>query len=168
MLQAYMRSAYNRVRGVSGLRNQCRRHGQDYGPCSCGMGKMPRLIEPVLLYLLSDGQVHHGYELIDMARREALTDSEIDAGGVYRVLRRLEEAGCAESRWQPGEGGPRKRLYLITETGRRHLADWSTVIARCGQSMVEFARRCHLLKSDQAASEDRQTPKASVDALTER
>jgi PadR family transcriptional regulator PadR len=103
---------------------------------------MPRLIEPMLLYLLCDGQAHHGYELMEMARAEAITDSEIDPGGTYRALRRLEEAGCTESRWQPGQGGPRKRLYAITPLGRKHLEDWVTVIGRCGQSMVEFAERC--------------------------
>jgi len=33
---------------------------------------------------------------------------------------------------------------------------------------VEFANRCHLLKSERAASEDRRTPNASADALRER
>jgi DNA-binding PadR family transcriptional regulator len=102
---------------------------------------MHRLVEPVLLSLLTRGDGHYGYELMEHANREALTDSEIDAAVVYRTLRTLEEAGCVVSEWQPGAGGPHRRMYEITDVGRQHLQDWLTVLARHADRLEGFVAR---------------------------
>jgi DNA-binding PadR family transcriptional regulator len=99
---------------------------------------MSRLVEPVILGLLDRGEARYGYEIMEQANKAALTDSEIDAAVVYRTLRTLEEAGCVSSEWQPGQGGPHRRMYEITEVGRQHLQDWLTVLDRHGQRLLEF------------------------------
>ncbi len=99
---------------------------------------MPRLVEPVLLSLLDREQARYGYELMEQANRQALTDSEIDAAVVYRTLRTLEEAGCVTSEWQPGAGGPHRRMYEITDLGRAHLQDWLTVLERHAALIRQF------------------------------
>lgn len=119
----------------------CHRHGAQREPCTCGLGRMHRLVEPVLLSLLSHGESHYGYELMESANREALTDSEIDAAVVYRTLRTLEEAGCVTSEWQPGAGGPHRRVYEITDVGRQHLQDWLTVLGRHATTLQAFVAR---------------------------
>lgn len=120
---------------------QCHRHGSQSGPCSCGLGRLHRLVEPVLLSLLDRGDGHYGYELIERANQEALTDSQIDAAVVYRTLRMLEEAGCVVSEWQPGAGGPHRRMYQITKLGRQHLQDWLTVLTRHAGNLQAFVAR---------------------------
>lgn len=119
----------------------CHRHGNQRGPCTCGLGRMHRLVEPMLLSFLNQGDGHWGYELMEQANREALTDSEIDAAVVYRTLRTLEDAGCVTSEWQPGDGGPHRRIYAITETGRLHLRDWLTVLERHAGRLQDFVTR---------------------------
>ncbi|MGQ9732293.1 MAG: PadR family transcriptional regulator [Candidatus Zipacnadales bacterium] len=126
-------------------RRHCRRHGQQFGPCSCSLGKLSRLIEPVILYLLADGTPRYGYELLEQIPKMALTDSEIDVGAVYRTLQMLERSGCVTSRWEPGPGGPKRHMYTLTPVGRAHLGDWAVVLERRGHQMVEFARRCREL-----------------------
>lgn len=111
-------------------RRMCHRHGPHAEPCSCGLGRMSRLVEPVILSLLARGQARYGYEILEQANQEALTDSEIDAAAVYRTLRTLEEAGCVVSEWQPGQGAPDRRMYAITPLGRQHLQDWLAVLSR--------------------------------------
>jgi len=118
----------------------CHRHATSPGPCSCGLGRLSRLVEPVILSLLSRGEARYGYEIMEQANREALTDSEIDAAVVYRTLRTLEQAGCVTSEWQPGAGGPHRRMYEITATGRQHLQDWLAVLERHGQRLQEFVQ----------------------------
>lgn len=49
---------------------------------------------------------------------------EVDAGGLYRVLRRMEEEGFVISRWVEGESGPQRRDYEITAEGRELAGDW--------------------------------------------
>lgn len=119
-------------------RGRCHRHGAQYGPCSCGLGRVSRLVEPVILSLLARREARYGYEIIEEANRRALTDSEIDAGVVYRTLRTLEEAGCVVSEWQQGAGGPDRRMYEITAVGQEHLQDWLTVLDRHAKAVQDF------------------------------
>ena len=125
---------------------KCRRHGQQFGPCSCSLGRLSRLIEPVVLYLLHERGARHGYDLLERIPEIALTDSEIDVGAVYRLLRTLERAGCVTSQWEPGPGGPRRRVYTITPVGREHLQEWAVVLDRRGSQMTEFAGKCRKLQ----------------------
>lgn len=42
------------------------------------------------------------------------------AGSIYPILARLEESGWVASRWdESAQRGPRRRLYELTEEGRR-------------------------------------------------
>jgi DNA-binding PadR family transcriptional regulator len=100
-------------------------------------------VEPQLLHLLAREDAQYGYDLLAHLREGKLTDSEIDVGVVYRTLRTLEEAGCVVSHWEPGPGGPNRRMYEITPVGRRHLRDWATVLHRQGTAMVELAEDCN-------------------------
>jgi len=97
-----------------------------------------------MLALLSTGKAHYGYEIMDQANHATLTDSQIDAAVVYRTLRELEEAGCVTSQWQPGAGGPHRRMYEVTEVGRQHLQDWLIVLDRHSQRLREFVAQNHL------------------------
>ena len=116
----------------------CHRHGKLKGPCSCGLGRMNRLVEPVILALLAREEASYGYEILELANGQPLTDSEIDAAVVYRTLRTLEEAGCVTSHWQPGQGGPQRRTYQITPTGHEHLEDWLIVLGRHADALRDF------------------------------
>jgi PadR family transcriptional regulator PadR len=98
-----------------------------------------------VLHLLARGEARYGYELIERAHGLELTDTEIDPGVVYRTLRRLEGAGCVKSHWEPGPGGPNRRMYELTDVGRQHLQDWATVMERVGSHMVDFALACREL-----------------------
>jgi PadR family transcriptional regulator PadR len=102
---------------------------------------MSRLVEPVLLSLLARDKARYGYEIMEQANREALTDSEIDAAVVYRTLRTLEDAGCVQSEWQPGDGGPHRRMYQITQVGREHLEDWLSVLGRHSERLASFVQQ---------------------------
>lgn len=126
-------------------RRYCHRHGPGFGPCSCGMGRLSRMVEPTVLYLLATGKARYGYELMERAHETGLTDSEIDAAAVYRTLRTLEQNGYVVSRWQPGPAGPDRRLYEITPEGREHLQEWATLLERLGGAMLRFAERCREL-----------------------
>lgn len=128
-------------------RGHCRRHGQQFGPCSCSLGKLSRLVEPAVLYLLCKHGSAYGYELLQELPQVALTDSEIDVAAVYRVLHTLERAGCVTSYWEPGPGGPSRRVYTVTPIGRAHLLDWATVLERRGHQMLDFARSARALQA---------------------
>lgn len=103
------------------------------GKCGSGGGRQPccrrrgggggALVEPAALaaLLYADG---YGYDM----RRTILdrTDGEVDVdvGGLYRSLRRLEEEGAVVSRWSEESTGPRRREYELTEQGVALAEQW--------------------------------------------
>jgi len=103
------------------------------------------MVEPTVLYLLASGRARYGYELMEHAHETGLTDSEIDAGAVYRTLNTLERHGYVQSRWVPGPAGPDRRFYEITPAGREHLQEWAVLLRRLGGAMVQFADNCERL-----------------------
>ena len=119
------------------------RGGRGFGPTGPPrFGKLPRLVEPALLYLLAKSGRTHGYDLINEANRLAVCDTAVDAAAVYRALRQMEEGGLVRSAWDTARGGPARRDYEITPAGRTHLKAWAEMLRRRGQAMLEFATAC--------------------------
>jgi len=98
------------------------RHG--HGRCGRGQfggGGIRRFLEPVLLLLLHQS-ANHGYDLAGALESFGLGD--VAPGPVYRTLRDLEAAGLVQSEWDiDSAGGPARRVYHLTQTGRDCLAD---------------------------------------------
>lgn len=71
-----------------------------------------------VLAVLTEGD-RHGYALAQRITELGL--APVRGGALYPVLGRLESDGFVESLWQAGDGGPGKKVYSLTETGRRRL-----------------------------------------------
>ena len=91
----------------------CRRRGGGGGA----------LVEPAALAaLLSAGG--YGYDLRRIVMERTDGEVDVDVGGLYRSLRRLEEEGAVVSRWCDDETGPRRREYQVTEQGIELAEQW--------------------------------------------
>jgi len=108
-------------------------------------GRLSRLIEPAVLYLLGKGEAAHGYDLLSEVNALGLTETPVDAGAIYRVLRGLEGEGAVVSAWDTSGGGPARRNYELTALGRARLASWVTVIGRRAEAMTRFAQDARTL-----------------------
>ena len=49
---------------------------------------------------------------------------DVDVGGLYRSLRRLEDEGAVASRWCDEDVGPRRREYELTQQGVELAEQW--------------------------------------------
>ncbi len=71
-------------------------------------------------------QPRHGYDLL--AAFTALVGGEenweVKPAQVYSTLARLKESGWISEEGLEQDGGPEKRIYAITETGRTALENW--------------------------------------------
>jgi|GEM_PF-606916 len=76
-----------------------------------------------IMAALTEGD-RHGYALAQRLAEFGL--GPIRGGALYPVLNRLESEAAVRSDWLPGEGGPGRKVYSITEVGRRRLADERT------------------------------------------
>lgn len=84
-------------------------------------------LQPILLLLLSQEQ-SHGYELMEKLQKKGYLESTPDPGVVYRILRKFEKEKMVRSRWAMNEGGPSKRIYILTDKGKKDLHHWAVCI----------------------------------------
>jgi PadR family transcriptional regulator, regulatory protein PadR len=86
----------------------------------------------------------HGYELVE--RLQALGVNASDPGTIYRSLHCLEEQGFLLSEWVPSDqGGPERRVYMITPRGAEALAADADALRRDERSLTEFLARYEVL-----------------------
>jgi PadR family transcriptional regulator PadR len=77
------------------------------------------VLDLCLLSLLAGGEAY-GYELA--ARLAEGGVGAVPGGSLYPALLRLEKAGHLDADWRAGDGGPGRKYYRLTTSGRRALA----------------------------------------------
>ncbi len=98
-------------------------------------------VETMVLAVLSNGDAH-GFEIMQRLDRESRGILHLKEGTLYPTLYRLEESGAVKARWDDGDEsmGPRRRIYRLTQKGKRELAkrrdEWQTFVSVIG-SIVE-------------------------------
>lgn len=70
-----------------------------------------------LILKVISGGCNYGFDIMEK--------TGLPSGTVYPVLRRLEQSGLIQSKWEPGEAQelqrPQRRYYRLTRTGERTL-----------------------------------------------
>ena len=81
-----------------------------------------------------------GYIIVQQAAHSPMFGGKKpDATGVYRALKRMEEAELVTSEWETPEEGSAKRLFTLTDKGRRCLRRWIDALA-CYELTLEELR----------------------------
>ncbi len=65
-----------------------------------------------------------GYDIKKFTDRSISFFWSENYGHIYPVLRKLEKTGLATKKIEHGKGSPDKKIYSITEDGRRALKEW--------------------------------------------
>jgi poly-beta-hydroxybutyrate-responsive repressor len=68
----------------------------------------------------------HGYLIEEYLRSVGFFGLEMST--LYRTLRQLEKNGLLQSSWEPGEIGPARRVYGLTDVGRVWLDQWAQAL----------------------------------------
>ena len=106
------------------------------------LGKsLSRMSQPTILTLMaSAGEPMHGYIIVQQAAHSPMFGGKKpDATGVYRALKRMEEAGLVTSHWETPEEGSAKRMYSLTDKGYACLRRWIDALA-CYELTIEELR----------------------------
>ncbi|MBS7616391.1 PadR family transcriptional regulator [Candidatus Bathyarchaeota archaeon] len=59
----------------------------------------------------------HGYQLLEEIEKRSLGCHKLETGSLYTLLRRMEDRGLLESKWEKTENGPDRRVYRLTSKG---------------------------------------------------
>jgi len=108
---------------------------QDADRAPANSGGRTSLAEPTILCALASRPIH-GYELKQAVQEMTGGFLSLDPPGIYRMLRHLEGTGMVESSWTPGDSGPQRREYTLTDAGWALLADWRQFLTRQRQACL--------------------------------
>jgi PadR family transcriptional regulator PadR len=92
-------------------------------------------LEMAVLAALTEGD-RHGYALVQRLAEEGL--GKVRGGVLYPVLNRMEADAVVESSWHAGQGGPGRKVYAITDAGRRRLAGQREAWSRFAGTVSRF------------------------------
>jgi len=76
----------------------------------------------LLLLAALDMRPAHGYAIVERLRAQSGGTFDLPEGTLYPALHRLEHGGWVTSEWSE-EQGRRRRVYALTDAGRRRLAE---------------------------------------------
>ncbi len=80
-------------------------------------------VQSALLALLSE-RPRHGYELRDLFEAALGGHWELNSGQIYSSLERLARDGLVVEEGIEKGGGPDKRLWTLTDAGKKELLSW--------------------------------------------
>jgi poly-beta-hydroxybutyrate-responsive repressor len=132
------------------------------------MGNLYRFAEPIVLLTIARLGEAHGYQIAQEAEKRAVTHAGLDSGVIYRTLRRLETAGRVSSSWDTSGGGPARRVYVLTESGRQHIGEWAQVLGDVTASLQALARDCQTAAQPGRSAATRQARPVEVSARRSR
>ena len=114
---------------------------EEMNECATLGKSLSRMSQPTILTLMArSGKPMHGYIIVQEAASSPMFGGKKpDATGVYRALKRMEEAELVTSHWETPEEGSAKRLYELTEKGRLCLRRWIDALA-CYELTIEELR----------------------------
>ena len=88
-----------------------------------------RALLPLCVLAVVAEEETYGYAIAQRLQAGGL--GTIKGGTLYPVLNRLEQDGLVTSSWREGVGGPGRKFFAVTATGRAHLAErtaaWTSV-----------------------------------------
>ena len=91
----------------------------------------------ILKLLVDEEEPLHGYEIIRRLEARGEGYFRFKEGLIYPRLHQMEQDGLLESRWLGQPGTRRRKVYTVTENGRRQLEvemqRWQTFSRRMDQ-----------------------------------
>lgn len=76
----------------------------------------------LLLLAAVEERPAHGYAIVERLKQRSGGAFDLPEGTLYPALHRLEHGGWVTSQWSE-ETGRRRRVYALTDAGRRRLAE---------------------------------------------
>jgi transcriptional regulator len=92
-------------------------------PIPAGSRELKKGSAELLILSLVEARARHGYDIARLIERRSEGALTFHAASLYPLLYRLERRGWIEGRWVERAGERRRRLYRITRTGRKMLAE---------------------------------------------
>ena len=94
------------------------------------------VLEYCILSILKDGEAYTSDILSTLKGAKML----VVEGTVYPLLTRLKNAGLLIYRWEESTGGPPRKYYALTETGKLFLTELDNTWANLQKAVTKITR----------------------------
>jgi len=110
----------------------------EFKNCPCMGINLDKLIQPATLALLATDSLH-GYIIVQKLQETSmLRGKKPDPSGVYRCLKQMEQRSLVTAEWDVSNPGSARRLYTITDDGRKCFINWINALEDYQQSLATF------------------------------
>ena len=101
------------------------------------------MLRPAILTVLCDNaQGLHGYAVEKELRTlNFFRDQPPDYTGIYRLLRHMDTEGLLSSTESESRAGPSRRVYRLTDRGRRCLSRWLDSLTKYQEMLEDLLAR---------------------------
>jgi len=120
----------------------------------------------ILLSLLREPM--SGTDLIQLFQGTIRHFWKTDLSQIYRALDALEGEGCLRSESLPSQKGPARRVYHLTDPGRRRLVEWIRRPAIIPAAKFEYLAQLFSVTADRKPREQARALLASMREETEQ
>lgn len=96
------------------------------------------VLEMAVLQVLAGRVDSYGYAIAVALEQGGF--GTVKGGTLYPLLSRLEQARHVATRWEAGDGGPGRKYYTITDSGRAHLAATASAWSAFAGLATDFLR----------------------------
>src|SRR5579863_3717129 len=79
-------------------------------------------LDVLVLKMLTPGPLH-GYGIAQKILLTSKQVLDVQQGSLYPALHRLERKGFVSAEWRESENGRMAKVYSLTKTGKKYLAD---------------------------------------------
>ena len=93
------------------------------------------VLELAVLRVLADGP-SYGYAIAGRLADGGF--GQVKGGTLYPLLTRLEASGDVTTHWSAGDGGPGRKYFELSPTGRRRFADAAAQWRRFAGDVTDF------------------------------
>ena len=109
--------------------------------CACKGKNLDKMIQPAILMILYKKDMH-GFAIIqELGNTVMFGGTAPDKAGVYRYLKKMEEAKLLESGWQlENDGEKPKKVYSITDHGRQCLVNWQIALTDYSANLNKLSK----------------------------
>jgi PadR family transcriptional regulator AphA len=102
--------------------------------------------ENALLGILMTGP-KHGYELHGYMTARMNEFWQLSMSQIYALLKRLQREGCIISRQERQENRPAKKIFSLTETGKRRFLSWvQSPVPHVRDFRIEFMAKLFFIR----------------------
>jgi PadR family transcriptional regulator, regulatory protein PadR len=115
--------------------------------------QLTRALNEILILASLQGGAKHGYQIAVDIEEVSGGYFTFTHGTLYPILHQLEKEGLVDGEWESGGSRRRRKNYVLTVAGRRHLTEGAAGWSELSERLSAFVVASSSVRSGVAANQ---------------